>query len=67
MRRLYHWAEGQCASAIFTVLCRLVVTVKVVGSAPKASWVVMYTMNNHTMQCKFDNRLASTVSKLFRS
>ena len=41
----YLWQMvNACASAVSIVLCRLVVTVKVVSSAPKASWVVM---NNH--------------------
>ena len=40
----------------------LVVTVTAVSNAPKASWVVMYTMNNHILLS--DNRLAK---KLFRS
>ena len=48
-----------------TVVCRLVVTVTVFSSAPKASWVVMYAMNNRTYNVMRvgDN----TVSKLFRS
>ena len=40
-------AEGQCASAVSTVLCRSVVIVTVVISAPKFLWVVMYAINNH--------------------
>ena len=41
----YLWQMvNACASAVSTVLCRSVVTVTVVSSAPKASWVVM---NNH--------------------
>ena len=45
----YLWQMvNTCASAISIVLCRLVVTVKVVSSAPKASWVLIYAMNNHT-------------------
>ena len=37
----------------------LVVTVTAVSGAPKASWVVMYTMNNHTTPIReSDNRLA---------
>ena len=45
----------------------LVVTVTVVSSAPKASWVVvMYTMNNHTYNAmrESDNRLAKQCIKI---
>ena len=35
----------------------MVVTGTVVSRAPKALWVVMYAMNNHTMRAD-DNRLA---------
>jgi len=31
-----------------SILQCMVVIVSAVSSAPKASWVVMYTMNNHT-------------------
>ena len=51
-------------TGVTTGLFRLVVTVIAVSSAPKALWVVMIILK---MQCVRDNRLASTVSKLFRS
>ena len=42
-----HGVEGN-ETEDTTVLWRSVFTVIVVSSAPKALWVVMYTMNNHT-------------------
>ena len=51
-----HGVEGN-ETEDTTVLWRSVFTVIVVSSAPKALWVVMYTMNNHTMRCKPDNQL----------
>ena len=51
-----------------TVLCRSVVTVTVVSSAPKASWiVVIYTwIIILTNGCSQTTNLQSTVSKFFR-
>ena len=46
MRRSPQWISILIEDT--SLLQCLVVTVTAVSSAPKASWVVMYTMNNHT-------------------
>ena len=54
---LYIYLSGLALDT--SLLQCLVVTVTAVSSAPKASWVVLYTMNNHTYNAmrESDNRL----------
>ena len=63
MRRSPQWISILIEDT--SLLQCLVVTVTAVSSTPKASWVVMYTVNNHTTAMReSDNRLAKHCIKV---